>query len=170
MRVKGNKSGSTFYDKSCYAVLSATPNLWDNIQIVRTYILKHNVSNLVNLVIRNLDFETLHCCFRHASDEVMNHVFNNVEDMKKIYFPIQKYVYYSCTLRKMYQWSFPENPTCSSKPLGLIHSDLLELLTLSYSKYKWVISFLDDHFFFYNITFLCKKSETVDTIKSIFQI
>ena len=42
----------------------------------------------------------------------------------------------SYTLKKMYQHNFFENPVHSSKPLGLIHSDLLEPSILSYSKYK----------------------------------
>jgi len=122
----------------------------------------------VNLVIRHLDFETLHHCFGHVSDEVMCHILNNVEDAKKICFLTQKYIYYSYTLRKIYQYSFPKNPTYSSEPLGLIYSDLLELPILFYPKYKWIITFFDDYSFFYNITFLYKKSEATDAIKSIF--
>jgi len=131
--VEGNKSDSTFCDKSGNAVSSAIPNLWGNIQIVRTHILKHDVSNSISLVTKHLDFETLYCYFGHASDEVMHHVLDNA---KKICFPMQKYICCGCTLRKMYQYSFPENPTCSSESLELIHSNLLELSTLSYSKYK----------------------------------
>jgi len=67
LRVEDNKSGSTFCDKSDNAVLSATPNLWGNIQVVRTCVLKHNIPNPMSLVIRYLDFETLHCCFGHVS-------------------------------------------------------------------------------------------------------
>ena len=33
-----------------------------------------------------------------------------------------------------------------------------------------MITFLDNHFSFYNIAFLCKKSEAADAIKSIFQM
>jgi len=33
-----------------------------------------------------------------------------------------------------------------------------------------MITFLDNHSSFYNITFLCKKSEAADAIKSIFQM
>ena len=124
----------------------------------------------MSLVTKHLDFETLHHYFGHTSDEVICHVLNNVEDAKKIHFPIQKHVCHNYTLKKMYQYSFSENPTHSSEPLRLIHSDLLELSTLSYSKYKWIITLLDDHFSFYNIAFLCKKSETADAIKSIFQM
>ena len=49
LRVEDNKSSSTFYDKSSDTVLSVTSNLWENIQIVRTYILKHDIPNSVSL-------------------------------------------------------------------------------------------------------------------------
>jgi len=65
--VEDDKSSSTFHDKSGDAALLATSNLWDNIQIVRTCILKHDVSNFVSLITRHLDFETLYCYFDHAS-------------------------------------------------------------------------------------------------------
>jgi len=170
LRVEGNKSGSTFYNKSYNAILLAIPNLWGNIQIIRTCILKHNVSNPVSLATRHLDIETLHCCFEYASDKVMYHVLNNIKNVKKICFPIQKCVCYNYILRKMYQCSFSENLVYSSKPLELTHSDLLELTTLSYSKYKWVITFLDDYSFYCNITLLYKNSEAAKVIKSIFWI
>jgi len=102
LRVEGDKSGSTFCNKSGDAVLLAIPNLWGNIQIVRAHILKHNVPNPVSFITRYLDFKTLHCHFGYASDEIMCHVLNNIEDMKKICFPTQKCVCYSCILGKIY--------------------------------------------------------------------
>ena len=125
---------STFGDKSSNTIISATSNIWSNIQIVRTHILKHNAPNPVSLISRYLDFETLHC-----------YVLDNVEDVRKIHFPTQKHIYHSCTLRKIHQHSFFKNSVCSSKLLGLIYSGLLELLTLYYSKYKQVIN----NYFFY---------------------
>ena len=62
-------------------------NLWSNIQIIRTYILKYNISNSVSLTIKYLDFETLHYCFKHVSDKVMCHILDNAENIKKIHFP-----------------------------------------------------------------------------------
>ena len=170
LRVEGNKSGSTFYDKFGNTILSANPNLWSNIQIIRTYILKHNVPNLVSLITRHLDFETLYHYFKHASDKIMYHIFDNVEDANKICFPTQKHVCHGYTLENMHQHSFSENLTCSIKSLELTYSDLLELLTLSCSKYKWIITFLDNYSSFYNIAFLHKKSEVANAIKSIFQM
>ena len=136
LRVKGDKSGSTFHNKSGNAVLLATLNLCSNIQIIRTHILKYNVFNLVSLKTRYLDFKTLHHHFGHASDKVMHHILNNVEDAKKIHFPTQKHICHSCILGNIYQYSFSENSTCSSELLELIYWNLLELSTLSYSKYK----------------------------------
>ena len=112
----------------------------------------------------------MHHYFEDASDEVIGYVLHNVEDTKKIHFLTQKCVYYSYILKKIYQYSFPENSVHSSKLLELIHSDLLELSTLSYSKYKWAIIFLDNYSFYSNITFLHKKSEAIEVIKSILQI
>ena len=135
-----------------------------------TFIFKYNVSNSVSFVTRHSDFETLHCCFGHVSDEVMCHVLDNVKDVKKICFPTQKYICYSCTSEKMHQCNFSENFIHSSEHLGLICSDFLELLILFYSKYKWVITFLNNYFSYCNIAFLYKKSEAIEVIKSIFQI
>jgi len=103
---------------------------------MKTCILKYNISNPVSLITRHLDFETLHYCFGYASDKAIYQVLDNIENVKKIHFLTQKYVYYSCTLGKIYQYSFLKNSVHFSEPLGLIYSDLLELPTLSYSKYK----------------------------------
>jgi len=48
--------GSPYSD----AVLSALPNLWESIQVVRTCIIKNNVPNPVSLVTRHPDYETIH--------------------------------------------------------------------------------------------------------------
>ena len=66
--------GSTFYDSSGDTVLSALPNLWGSIQIVRTCIIKNNVPNPVSLVIRHPDYEIIHRQLGHISDKVMRHL------------------------------------------------------------------------------------------------
>jgi len=53
--------GSTFCDSSGDAALSALPNLWGSIQVVRTCIIKNNFPNPVSLVTRHPDYETIHC-------------------------------------------------------------------------------------------------------------
>ena len=117
LRVEGNKSSFTFQNKPSNAILSAN-FIWNNIQIVKTciFIFKHNISNSINLTTRYQDFETLYHHFQHISDKVICHIFENIEDMKKIYFPTQKYISCSYTLKKMHQYNFSKNPVHSSKP------------------------------------------------------
>ena len=162
--------GSTFCDSSGDTVLSALPNLWKSIQIVRTCIIKNNVPNPMSLVTRHLDYETIHHQLGHISDEAIRHISDNVEGAEKICFPNKKHICYGCALGKLHQHSFPKNPKCSSETLRLIHSDLLELPTLLYSKYKWVITFLDDYSSYYRVAFLCKKSDAAEVIKAVFQL
>jgi len=168
LSIEGTIDSSTFCDSSGDAVLSALPNLWGSIQVVRTCIIKNNVPNPMSLVTRHPDYETIHCQLGHISDEAMRHISDNVEGAEKICFPNKKHICHGRTLGKLHQHSFPENPKCSSETLGLIHSDLLELLTLSYSKYKWVITFLDDYSFYCRVAFLHKKSDAAEAIKAIF--
>jgi len=98
----------------------------------------------------------------------MRHVLDNVEGTEKICFPNKKHVCCGCTLEKLHQCSFPENPKRSSETPGLIHSDFLELSTLSCSKYKWVITFLDDYSSYCRVAFLCKRSDATEAIKAVF--
>ena len=135
---------------------------------MRTCIIKNNVPNPVSLVTRHPDYETIHYRLGHISDEAMRYVPDNVEGAEKVCFPNKKHVCRGCALGKLYQRSFPENPKHSSETLGLIHSDLLELPTLSYSKYKWVITFLDDYSSYCRVAFLCKKSDAAEAIKAVF--
>jgi len=154
LSVEGTVDGSTFHDSSGDAVLSALPNHWGSIQVVQTCIIKNNVPNPVRLVERHPDYETIHRRLGYASDEVMRHVLDNVEGAKKICFPKKKHICCGCALGKLHQHNFPKNPKRSSETLGLIHSDLLELPTLSYSRYKWVITFLDNYSFYCRVAFL----------------
>jgi len=103
---------------------------------VRTCIIKNNVPNPVSLITRHPDYETIHHRLGHISNEAMRYILDNVEGTEKICFPNKKHVCHGCALGKLHQRSFPKNPKCSSETLGLIYSDLLELPTLSYSKYK----------------------------------
>jgi len=170
LSIESTMDGSTFCDLSGDTVLSALPNLWESTQVVRTCIIKNNVSNPISLVTRHPDYETIHHCLGHISDEAMKHVSDNVEGTEKICFPNKKHVYCGCALGKLHQHSFSENPKCSSETLGLIHSDLLELPTLSYSKYKWVIIFLDNYSSYCRVVFLHKKTDAAEAIKAVFRL
>jgi len=102
LSIEGTMDGSTFCDSSGDAVLSALPNLWGSIQVVRTCIIKNNVPNPMSLVTRHPDYETIHCRLGHISDEAMRHISDNVEGVEKICFPNKKHICRSCALGKLH--------------------------------------------------------------------
>jgi hypothetical protein len=63
-----------------------------------------------------------------------------------------------CTEAKMHLPKFEDSPSWASRSFELIHSDLKELPTISYHKYKWFITFSDDFTSNGWVVFLKKKS------------
>ena len=61
--------------------------------------------------------------------------------------------------------SFPESSTRATAAFGLIHMDLKTLPVLSYHKYKYILTFLDDHTSHGWISLLKQKSDTVKAIE-----
>jgi len=70
-----------------------------------------------------------------------------------------------CAEGKMHSKSFPESDTQASKLFQLVHSDLKEFPVESYSKYKYIITFLDDYSSHAWIALLRKKSQTLAAFK-----
>jgi len=61
LSIEGTIDGLIFCNSSGDVVLSALPNLWGSIQVVRICIIKNNVPNPMSLVTRHPDYETIHC-------------------------------------------------------------------------------------------------------------
>ena len=71
-----------------------------------------------------------------------------------------------CNLGKMTQKHFPISQSRASSPFELIHMDLVEMPVLSYHKYKYVLTILDDHTSYAFTRNLRHKSETTTAIKN----
>jgi len=102
LSIQDTMDGLTFHDLSGDAVLSALPNLWGSIQVMRTCIIKNNIPNPVSLITRHPDYETIHCRLGHIFDEAMRHISDNVEGAKKICFPNKKHICHGCALGKLH--------------------------------------------------------------------
>ena len=102
LSIESTMDGSTFHNSSGDIVLSALPNLWGSIQVIRTCIIKNNIPNPISLVTRHPDYETIYCQLGHISDKTMKYVLDNVEGTKKICFPNKKHVYCGYALGKLY--------------------------------------------------------------------
>ena len=69
-----------------------------------------------------------------------------------------------CSQGKMTSSSFPESLTWVAVPFDLIHMDLKTLPVLSYHKYKYILTFLDDHTSHGWISLLKNKSDMAKAI------
>ena len=70
----------------------------------------------------------------------------------------------ACQEGKMVSGSFLDSMSRAMEPFGLIHSDLKSLPVISYHKYKYIITFLDDYTSFGWTMFLKLKDEAYKAI------
>jgi GAG-pre-integrase domain len=67
-----------------------------------------------------------------------------------------------CAQGKMTSSSFPDSSSRATEPFALIHSDLKTIPVISYHKYKYVLTFLNDFTSYGWVTFLKDKASTYD--------
>ena len=80
-------------------------------------------------------------------------------------FPKEVPICRGCSQGKMTSSSFPESLTRAAAPFNLIHMDLKALPILSYHKYKYILTFLNDHTSHGWISLLKNKSDTAKAIE-----
>ena len=79
-------------------------------------------------------------------------------------YPKDRPICRGCTEAKAHLPIFEDSVSCASSKFELIHSDLKELPVISYHKYKWFITFLNDFSSHCWVIFLRKKSDAYTAI------
>ena len=101
---------------------------------------------------------------QHPQDEVIQRK-NHLDGFPHIPVPKRKQICSGCAKGKMRSKSFPESQSRASSPFDLIHSDLKEISMISYHKYKYFVTFIDDFSGHLWIGLLKKKSDTESSLK-----
>jgi len=92
------------------------------------------------------DYNLMHHCLGHPSKEVLRKALKHTRGFSgSIVFPANNPLYRGCAKGKMHLKSFSLLHKHSKQPFDRIYSDLKEFPMLSYHKYKWFVSFYDDH-------------------------
>ena len=136
LRVKDNKSGFTFYNKSGYTILLVTSNLWNNIQIVRVYILLHttDICTLSTLFWCKLHFIPINPRTKpyipHQSHRVLNNNSYSIQQFK-VYITREYYYIYTFIFKNV-SYYIPFLSLIIN--LDLCHTCLNSLSELSFSK------------------------------------
>src|SRR5258707_1575654 len=107
----------------------------------------------------------------HPSKNVLKHVEENTNGFtNKLKIPSTNSICPGCAQGKMHNKAFPMSEKQASKPLELIHADLVELPIRSYHKYKYACMILEDYSSFASCTLLRSKSETLTAVKNFIEL
>jgi hypothetical protein len=95
--------------------------------------------------VSTIDYDIMHRCFAHPSQDVLRHASGNTQNFpSNLSFPSINPVCQGCAKEKMTRSLFPLSPRCSMAPFDKIHMDLKEFSVQSYSHYKFFILFFND--------------------------
>jgi hypothetical protein len=103
---------------------------------------EHLKANTIYLV----DYDLMHKHLSHPSKDVLTYAKDKTKGFpQNLTIPEKPHVCPGCTKGKMPASSHPPSETWATKPFELIHSDIKSFPIISYHKYKYFISFLDDY-------------------------
>src|SRR5258705_7736044 len=118
-----------------------------------------------------VNYDTWHLRMGHPSKNVLKHVEGNTNGFtNKLKIPSTNSICPGCAQGKMHNKAFPMSEKRASKPLELIHADLVELPIQSYHKYKYACMILEDYSSFASCTLLRSKSETLTAVKNFIEL
>ena len=112
--------------------------------------LRARVTPAANLLAKStvfiVEYELLHCRFGHPSKDVLRKAAENTSNFpKNIKFPKHDPICRGCAEGKMPSASFPPSQSWATRPFEIVHTDLKSFPVLSYHKYKYIVTFLDDY-------------------------
>jgi len=121
--------------------------------------------------IQTKDYNLMHCCLGHPSKEVLRKALKHTRGFSGgVLFPTNNPLCKGCAKDKMHSKSFLLSHKRSKQPFDRIHSDLKEFPTLLYHKYKWFMSFYDDHSSYGWVVLLQRKSNATDVIGNFYMM
>ena len=163
--MKGDKAQISITKPSGDTVLEFHPHTSDpNIYWLNVKIIKDQKS-LSNLALLAHGYDLWHEQLGHPSQEVLHQVSRNTSGMpSNVSISKEVPICRGCSQGKMTSSSFLESLTQAAVPFNLIHMDLKTLPILSYHKYKYILTFLDDHTSHGWISLLKNKSDTAKAI------
>jgi hypothetical protein len=113
-----------------------------------------------------VDYDTMHKRLGHPSKDVMSQVKKHCNGAPSDFeIPKQTPVCPGCAQGKMPASSHPPSDTRAKAPFERIHSDLKSFPVVSYHKYKYFVSFLDDYTSYAWIVLLRDKASAIIALK-----
>ena len=160
--VAGNAYEITLFYKK-YATMTCKP-LKDGQTV---YWLDTTVAKIgAHQLIYTVDYDLMHRRLGHPSRDVMSQTRKNTKGFPdKLHIPSTTPVCPGCAQGKMPASAHPPSETRAKAPFERIHSDLKSFPVVSYHKYKYFVSFIDDYTSYAWIVCLREKSAAILALK-----
>ena len=127
----------------------------------------------VNLNIKSLDtvqlatvrdevsnYDLWHQCLGHPAPQTMRHASRATNGIDALSVPSTLPVCPDCQIGKMPTRSFPSSDKRETKPLSMVHCDLVEFPVKSYYRHKYCLTIINDYSGYGTICLLRLKSDT----------
>jgi len=144
---------------TCQPLIDGQTTYWLNAKT--THVEEHAHENIYLV-----DYDLMHRRLGHPSKDVMTHARRNVNGFpKSVTIPSQSPVCPGCAQGKMPASAHPPSDTRATAPFERIHSDLKSFPVVSYHKYKYFVSFIDDFTSYAWIVLLRDKASAITALK-----
>jgi hypothetical protein len=100
---------------------------------------------LATLTPKEIDYNTMHCCFAHPSHDVLNHARKHTANFLSMHNHKSDDICAGCAQGKLPNWCYPKNKKQASVPFKIIHSNLKSYPINRFQNNKYIITFFDDH-------------------------
>ena len=127
----------------------------------------------MNLNIRSLDtvqlatvrdevnnYDLWHQRLGHPASQTMRHVSHATDGLDLLHVPTTPPICSDCQIGKMPTRSFPSSDKHETKPLSMVHCNLVEFPIESYYRHKYCLTIIDDYSGYGTICLLQLKSDT----------
>jgi hypothetical protein len=116
---------------------------------------------LVKSLVKENSYELWHQCFGHPSKNALCQAPSNVTGLPTVILSDTSTPCKDCALGKMHVCSYPPSGKQATRPLSLVHTDLVgPIPTESQSWACYVLTFIDDHSGYSLVAFLHSKDPT----------
>ena len=120
------------------------------------------------MLVKEDSYELWHQCFGHIAKNALRQAPFHVTGLPTVVAPIDPFPCKGCALGKMHDRSYPASGKQATRPLGLVHTDLVGPMPMeSRTRTYYVLTFIDNYSGYALIAFIRNKDATSQHFKAM---
>ena len=123
---------------------------------------------MANSLVKEDSYKLWHQRFGHFAKNALHQAPFHVTGLPTVIVPIDTSPCKGCALGKIHDRSYPASGKRATRPLGLVHTDLIGLMpTESRTRARYVLTFIDDYSGYALVAFIRNKDTTSQHFKAM---